>query len=423
MSETVFDYLTIFPPSKENYVSPWVANNCTILIRKFMFNEIYCRNIDTIPRIDDSNYRFIVVSLLKDSVFPTSLPHVKIEESPKFTLSQRVYRRFFFTKEQKEKEFWEWNTKSQESFLLNFQKDAALYPLIAEWNRSPHAINYLSCDFEIARQTETSKSDYIGDMGFLRLGSFRKKYDTVELCSFRDDAKPERKVLDSIAILKMKEYSPSQLGDFLTFHRENCPYSIYYFLEMINHYAEIMYFESMTTQSINYQLVFKEWLNDTIKSKQLDYQKFSDSVKEKIKTSQPEPKQTTTPELIKLNYGANNEKIIQLLHVELNGIFIENIDFKDFERHFKDNGAELKKMQWKGIETEITYLINELKLENRYKLIMIVNHFYDQTNNKDFKNKQLSTVLSQDVDTRKMKSNPIYKILNSINLEVSKVST
>ena len=289
-----FDYMTIFPPSKEKYFSPWVINNCTILINKWNFSEIHCNYIKKIPRINDPNYRFVVIPFLENGTLPSSLPHTKqIKGQPKFTFFQKVYRKYFFSEEQKEKESFDLTTKYTNSLLSNMSNLRAISPNIAGWNESPHAINYLCCDYEIVHQT--TEFNHSGNEGFLKLDSF-----------VPDMIKPDRNILDGLALKKMLTYLPNNLGNFLTFHRENCPYSIYYFIEMITDYSEILYFKSETPQNINMQLAFKEWLNNTVKSKKLDFQKFSELVKSKLSIE-------TTPATVE--EGKRDE--IKLSHFEI----------------------------------------------------------------------------------------------------------
>ena len=100
-----------------------------------------------------------------------------------------------------------------------------------------------------------------------------------------------------------------------------------------------------------------------------------------------EPKQPIEP--IRLNYGENNDKIIKILHDELNGNLIETLDFKGFEKHFKENQYYLKKLIWKGSQPEIIRLFtgisasesndkinwNGLNIVSRNKYNPIINHF------------------------------------------------
>jgi hypothetical protein len=124
---------------------------------------------------------------------------------------------------------------------------------------------------------------------------------------------------------------------------------------------------------------------------------------------------TLTPEIIELNYGLNNDKIIKLLHEELNGNFIETIDFKDFERHFKENNSDFKKLQWKKTQPQLVKLINELEVKNYNKWLMVSNHFYDKKNNKNYDNGMLSVVLDKVHNTLKNEVKDIPKILSRIN--------
>lgn len=124
---------------------------------------------------------------------------------------------------------------------------------------------------------------------------------------------------------------------------------------------------------------------------------------------------TSTPDIIELNYGANNDKIIKILHEELNGNFIETIDFKDFERHFKENNFDFKKLQWKKTQPQLVKLINELQVRNFNKWLMVSNHFYDKKNNKNYDNGTLSVVLDKVHNTLKNEVKDIPKILSRIN--------
>lgn len=124
---------------------------------------------------------------------------------------------------------------------------------------------------------------------------------------------------------------------------------------------------------------------------------------------------TLTPDIIELNYGVNNDKIIKLLHEELNGNFIESIDFKDFERHFKENNSDFKKIQWKKTQPQLVKLINELEVKNFNKWLMVSNHFYDKKNNKNYDNGTLSVVLDKVHNTLKNEVKDIPKILSKIN--------
>ena len=108
---------------------------------------------------------------------------------------------------------------------------------------------------------------------------------------------------------------------------------------------------------------------------------------EEVVTWYSEPKEPIEP--IRLNYGENNDKIIKLLHDELNGNLIETLDFKDFEKHFKENQYYLKKLIWKSSQPEIIRLFtgisasesndkinwNGLNIVSRNKYNPIINHF------------------------------------------------
>jgi hypothetical protein len=108
---------------------------------------------------------------------------------------------------------------------------------------------------------------------------------------------------------------------------------------------------------------------------------------EEVVTWYSEPKEPIEP--IRLNYGENNDKIIKILHDEMNGNLIENIDFKDFERHFKENQYNLCKLIWKGSQPEIIRLFTGisasesndkndmfgLKITSKNQYKPIINHF------------------------------------------------
>ena len=344
-----FDYMTIFPPSKIKYFSPWVINNCCILINKWNFKEIYCNNIETIPRINDPNYRFVVIPFLENKILPSSLPHIKqIEEEPKFTFFQKIHRKYFFSKEQKERELSDFTEQYGNSFLSNFRNLRAISPYVEGWNESPHAINYLSCNYEIVHKTTEEKEfSHFGNEGFLKLDSF-----------VTDMIKPNRNILDGLALKKMKTYLPDKLGGFLTFHLENCPYPTYYFIEMITDYSEILYFNSETSQNINCQLAFKEWLNNTVKSKKLNCQKFSELVKSKLtietshqaegNTTGVQPPQRKNKAVTGFNSRLTNEKLKQLcIELKSNDFLCTNTNDEKFVNAF--NGEDLKdfeRMKW-----------------------------------------------------------------------------
>ena len=208
--------------------------------------------------------------------------------------------------------------------------------------------------------------------------------------------------------LKKKGDHSNNIYSFFQFHFE---YFDGYKEDFMNNLIEITndIWRLRTRENQFRRELLNEWIEEKIEEYDLDRSKLD------LEPPKPMPKPTTALELIKLNYEVNNDKIIQLLHVELNGTFIENIDFNDFERHFKDNGAELKKMQWKGTQPEIVCLIQELKKINEQQYILIVNHFYDLKNNKEFSNTQLGTVYQK---LNKDKQKEVNIVLNKIKILV-----
>lgn len=376
-----FDYMTIFPPSKKKYFSPWVINNCCILINKWNFKEIYCNNIETIPRINDPNYRFVVIPFLENRILPSSLPHIKqIEEQPKFTFFQKIHRKYFFPKEQKERELSDFTEQYGNSFLSNFRNLRAISPYVEGWNESPHAINYLCCNYEIVHKTTEEKEfSHFGNEGFLKLDSF-----------VTDMIKPNRNILDGLALKKMKTYLPDKLGGFLTFHLENCPYPTYYFIEMITDYSEILYFNSETSQNINCQLAFKEWLNNTVKSKKLNCQKFSELVKSKltIETSdqaeENEPKVKPSIRAIALYHVFRIEKGIELpfdkrtpnktkaIETITNERKIDNSTFRK-ELKIVNNSTTRKNIKYKEDYKQAIQLLDEDRHINKEAIILAKN--------------------------------------------------
>ena len=469
-----FDYLTIFPPSKKFYKTFWVTNNCTILAFKFMFEELMCVNKEFFPRIKYEPFSTIVSNYIDKNELPKELLHVaKVSESGKInsgfsrignkilsslgikgskvnSVLSRIGDPIHFFKSQEDitkiKLDFENARKHLKESAQSSNINSALNLKVSDenWNHSEYAINFTCCDYKLVRRFR--ESDFresihpFWDSKPINLFLIRSGDDFGWMHYF--SSKPDQNILHQLALEKLTKFSPNEIRNFLDFHCMNCKEPIYEFMNYADVCAEQLYSKPDTPKNIEYRIAFKNWLNDTIKSKskELDYQKFSDSVKKKIKISQstPEPKPTTTPELIKLNYGANNDKIIQLLHVELNGAFIENIDFNEFERHFKDNGVELKKMQWKGTQPEIIRLFTGLlpkhsknidgsdlygiELDSDYEgYHQIIEHFYYLSRSKrektDFIYETLTSKKSS--ETKRENTTRIHTILDSIRNVVS----
>lgn len=143
----------------------------------------------------------------------------------------------------------------------------------------------------------------------------------------------------------------------------------------------------------------------------------------------------STSEPITLNYGTNNDKIINILHEELNGNLIETIDFNDFERHFKENNKELKKIQWTGTRPEIIRLFTGLPKSpnidirdlHGIKLCsdvegydQIINHFFYINRKKELSDFDYNTLTSKkSKETNKSNTLRIHTILDKIRNVVS----
>jgi hypothetical protein len=234
-----------------------------------------------------------------------------------------------------------------------------------------------------------------------------------------------------------------ELGKFLDYNFYRCPDHIL-FLNFI-YFSYKPYFTKSFSEHdfvivkkfdlpINRKIAqyVKEWVGLKIVSLNLQDISFDASIDLENETP---PTLQNHPELIKLNYRANNDKIIKLLHAELNGIFIENIDFNDFERHFKDNGAELKKMQWKRTQPEIIRLFTGISAskgkdgKDMYGLTLcskgegyneIINHFYYLNRKSEVTNYVYKTLTSKkSTETTKDNTQRISIILDKIRNVVS----
>lgn len=136
-----------------------------------------------------------------------------------------------------------------------------------------------------------------------------------------------------------------------------------------------------------------------------------------------------------LNYGANDEKIIEILHGELNGILIKNIDFEDFKIYFKENYTELKKLQWIGTHPEIIRLFTGLPKNPNIDIKdlqgikfcsesegydQIINHFFYINRKKEMSNFDYNTLTSKkSKETNKNNTLRISTILDKIRNVVS----
>ena len=144
----------------------------------------------------------------------------------------------------------------------------------------------------------------------------------------------------------------------------------------------------------------------------------------------------STSEPITLNYGINNDKIIKILHEELNEKFIEIIDFEDFKRHFKENNTELKKIQWIGTQPEIIRLftgLSAIKAEKNGSLLYgitlkskgegyneIINNFFYMNRKNEPTEFDYKTLTSKKCSETNMKNTlRIHTILENIRNVVS----
>jgi hypothetical protein len=143
----------------------------------------------------------------------------------------------------------------------------------------------------------------------------------------------------------------------------------------------------------------------------------------------------STSEPIILNYGTNNDKIIKILHEELNTNLIESIDFNDFERHFKENDTELKKIQWTGTRPEIIRLFTGLPKSPNIDIRdlqgiklcsdvegydQIINHFFYINRKKELSNFDYNTLTSKkSKETNKNNTLRIHTILEKIRVALS----
>lgn len=303
----VFDHCTIFPPSKIQYKSPWAFNNLTNFIWKFMFDDmpIYCKAIDTMPRIIDQNYNDIIFSLMESGQLPDELTYIKKVENPrKKNIFQKLFDvdRYINNKAEIDKMKSDGVPNDVIPFVLSslevskqmkyagqkLRVENALKPIV----HNPFIINILCCDFEIKERLGekyyTNQKDNGKDRGegILNLGyRIKKGDDTIRFdkIEFIDNYKlPDFSILYEFALKKLRTFEPNQIGSFFTYHCEQSHWSIYEFIELSNQMADKLYFSyTETSKNIDYRTAFKNWLTDTFKSKELDYQKFSDSVKEK----------------------------------------------------------------------------------------------------------------------------------------------
>ncbi|WP_343664591.1 hypothetical protein [Chryseobacterium mucoviscidosis] len=115
-------------------------------------------------------------------------------------------------------------------------------------------------------------------------------------------------------------------------------------------------------------------------------------------------------DFLKLNYGSDNEKVIELLYEQLYPKYIE-VTKEDFILHF--NSASSSLITWKGTETQFVNLFTSLKFQNDDLIKDLSKHFRN-SKGKLFKPEQLSVSKSKSTYTDYNGKKTNQKIIDSI---------
>jgi hypothetical protein len=118
-----------------------------------------------------------------------------------------------------------------------------------------------------------------------------------------------------------------------------------------------------------------------------------------------------TSDFLKLNYGNNNEKVIDLLYEQLYPRYID-VTKEEFVLHFI-NSANSSLITWKGTETQFVNLFSSLRIQNIDLMKDLSKHF---RNSKGalFKPEQLSVSKSKSTETNYLGKKENEKIIESI---------
>ena len=120
------------------------------------------------------------------------------------------------------------------------------------------------------------------------------------------------------------------------------------------------------------------------------------------------------------DYKSEEIKIIELLHHELYGLFID-VSLEEFTEHFKIDGDICGKIKWLGSEPLIVLLFSKLERERlivthqQYLTIML--HFKNK-NGKSFNNKQLAVVEQKTAFAKTRNESQIDDIVNIIKSNI-----